>query len=303
MVGIVFFGAVSMGERGVLRQKLAATLAGNQRTHLLFDFDGTLFPLCPNPDEVRLDPTCRDALREISRSPQIILTGLTGRSVARAREMVGEDVPMAIVGSHGVEYQPRNGPVERHDFGPEMTACIDSFRAAALAFADQYADLGLVAETDKHGAVGINAASVPEEKRDAVLNAAKKVLSSFCTPGFELAQEGPFELELRPAALGKDFGIKTFIRPAPTEPVFFFCDSLGPHGTDRKAAELLNDRNRFKNGHVIMVRNGRNAPPPPEAACAPLDIIPSSQALGETLLSALDKVRNPGSPALRHDFL
>lgn len=68
-----------------------------------FDFDGTLAPICPLPDQVSMAPAIADAFTELTARLPVAL--ITGRSIADVRpRVVGS--PRWVVGNHGVEGMP-----------------------------------------------------------------------------------------------------------------------------------------------------------------------------------------------------
>ena len=76
----------------------------------LFDFDGTLAPLAPDPAGVGLPPPVR---RQLQALQQRVPVGIvTGRSLADMRERLGF-VPDYLIGNHGLEGVP--GERRRHE--------------------------------------------------------------------------------------------------------------------------------------------------------------------------------------------
>ena len=72
------------------------------RLGLMVDFDGTLAPIAPTPDEAAISPAALDALRRIV-GPIALVCVISGRALDDLAPKV--DLPGAtLVGSHGVEY-------------------------------------------------------------------------------------------------------------------------------------------------------------------------------------------------------
>lgn len=69
----------------------------------LFDFDGTLAPLAPDPAGVLLPPSVRHKLQALQRRAPVGI--VTGRSLADMRERLGF-VPDYLIGNHGLEGVP-----------------------------------------------------------------------------------------------------------------------------------------------------------------------------------------------------
>lgn len=68
-----------------------------------FDFDGTLAPICPLPDQVRMAPAIAGAFTALSARLPVAL--ITGRSIADVTPRL-EGSPRWVVGNHGVEGMP-----------------------------------------------------------------------------------------------------------------------------------------------------------------------------------------------------
>ncbi len=73
---------------------------------LILDFDGTLAPLCPHPDEAQLPRSTAEVLQKLQTRIPIAL--LTGRSVSDLTgKLLNTGVqPQFIVGNHGLEGLP-----------------------------------------------------------------------------------------------------------------------------------------------------------------------------------------------------
>lgn len=70
--------------------------------HLLvmLDFDGTLAPIVPRPEDARIPPATRETLEELARSQQVVLAFVSGREISDVRRLVGI-APAHYFGSHG----------------------------------------------------------------------------------------------------------------------------------------------------------------------------------------------------------
>ena len=77
------------------------------RLGLMVDFDGTLAPIAPTPDEAAISPVALDALRRIVPVVELVCV-ISGRAVADLAPRV--DLPgAALVGAHGVEFLDGRG--------------------------------------------------------------------------------------------------------------------------------------------------------------------------------------------------
>ena len=85
-------------------QALAALTADPTATALLFDVDGTLAPIVPNPDAARVPDATRAELRRLAGRYGLVAC-VSGRTGEVARAIVG--VPeLTYVGEHGLELEP-----------------------------------------------------------------------------------------------------------------------------------------------------------------------------------------------------
>ena len=77
------------------------------RLGLMVDFDGTLAPIAPTPDEAVISPAALDALQRIVPAIEMVCV-VSGRALADLTAKV--DLPGAtFVGNHGVEFLDGNG--------------------------------------------------------------------------------------------------------------------------------------------------------------------------------------------------
>ena len=84
-----------------------APLVDVPRLGLMVDFDGTLAPIAPTPDEAVISPAAFDALRRIAPAIEMVCL-ISGRALADLTARV--DLPGAtFVGSHGVEFLDAGG--------------------------------------------------------------------------------------------------------------------------------------------------------------------------------------------------
>lgn len=93
---------------------VARRLRAAGRIALFLDFDGTLAPICPHPEQVSLAPSTRRVLKRLARRRGVHLWIISGRRAAGVRRHVR--VPgIACVGLHGWERgaRPRKSETQR----------------------------------------------------------------------------------------------------------------------------------------------------------------------------------------------
>jgi len=102
-----------------------------------FDFDGTLAPIRPRPDDVHVSATIAMRLEKLARLRPVAI--VTGRRIDDVRERLGF-VPAWIVGNHGAEDE--GDPEE----GARALLALDPLRARLFARGDDLAGAGVVVE-------------------------------------------------------------------------------------------------------------------------------------------------------------
>lgn len=79
---------------------------------LFLDYDGTLTPIVPRPDQAFLPPAGVELLRRLCRHPQLRVAIISGRSVPQLQDFLAELLPenLVLCGLHGGEiYRPQTG--------------------------------------------------------------------------------------------------------------------------------------------------------------------------------------------------
>ena len=132
-----------------------------------FDFDGTLAPIRPRPDDVHVSATIALRLEKLARLRPVAI--VTGRSIADVRERLGF-VPAWIIGNHGAE----------DDGDPDAAAhahrALDALRERLRVRAHGLAGAGVVIE-DKGQSLALHFRTAPD--RDAASALIEDVLAGF----------------------------------------------------------------------------------------------------------------------------
>ena len=90
--------------------RVASRVAAAPAIALGLDFDGTLAPIRPRPEESALPPSARDALLRLVALPDVTVVVASGRALADLEARL--DLPGVIrIGSHGFERHLPDGPV------------------------------------------------------------------------------------------------------------------------------------------------------------------------------------------------
>jgi trehalose 6-phosphate synthase/phosphatase len=87
-----------------VRRRLAPWLGQRPTVALFLDYDGTLTPIVPRPQDARLGESARLSLEQAARTPNLDTVIVSGRSLEDVQNMVG--VPgLTYVGNHGFEIE------------------------------------------------------------------------------------------------------------------------------------------------------------------------------------------------------
>ena len=117
-----------------------------------FDFDGTLAPIRPRPDDVQVSATIALRLEKLARVRPVAI--VTGRRIADVRERLGF-APHWIIGNHGAE----------DDGDPDAAArafhALDALRERLRERADGLAGVGVVVE-DKGQSLALHFRTAPD---------------------------------------------------------------------------------------------------------------------------------------------
>jgi trehalose 6-phosphate synthase/phosphatase len=109
-----------------VRRRLHPWLAERPAVALFFDYDGTLTPIVDRPEDAVLSEVARRLLLQATRTPNLDVTIVSGRSLAGVKAMV--DLPgLTYVGNHGFEIEGpgiryRHPDLERYEHSVERAA-------------------------------------------------------------------------------------------------------------------------------------------------------------------------------------
>ena len=159
---------------------------GGQRLALYLDFDGTLVPLVPHPDDVRLPPAVRsDLIRLAGVVPVALVSGRDREDVARHVDIYG----LIYAGSHGFDIY---GPGLHYTVGDSFLPSLDG---AEVWLRESLADVeGALVERKRFG-IALHTRMVAPAFHQRVQEAAVAAFRAY--PGLRLT-EGKEVFELRP---------------------------------------------------------------------------------------------------------
>jgi len=169
---------------------------------LFLDLDGTLAPIAPRPQDVRLDDDHRGVLRRLARHLDGRLAILSGRTLADIDRILGGAVVPAA-GVHGLERRGEDGRVHRAAPSPGLAAA----RSVLKAFVEENPILLL---EDKGLSLGLHYRAAPQ------LGASSRALAERLAQAHGLAlQPGDMLMELRTPGANKGDALRAFMAEAP----------------------------------------------------------------------------------------
>ncbi|GBF04045.1 HAD family hydrolase [Deinococcus aerius] len=199
---------------------------------VLCDYDGTLAPIVPRPEEAWPEPGAREALSRLLAHPRHRAAIVTGRLAEQVRAFLNlPDLP--VVGLHGMEWP-----------GEELAARDPE---AIRLITARLPDVPGLRLEDKGWTLAVHTREVSRERQADVEEALDAVT---LPPGWEMIS-GKKVREFRPGGFGKGRAVERLARQDPHHlPVF-----LGDDVTDEEGFERL----RARGGVTIKVGEGETA--------------------------------------------
>ena len=203
------------------RDGLRALLADPADALVALDFDGTLSPIVPDPDDARAHPDVPPVLERLAgRGVRVAV--VTGRPAQLAVDRGGlAGVPgLVVLGHYGLERWE----------GGRVTSPPDASAVAAARsrLPELLADLGAPEGTwveDKGLAVAVHTRRAPDPS--AALDLLWSPLQSLAAETGLVVEPGRLVLELRPPGADKGAALRSLVESAETSAVVFVGDDLG----------------------------------------------------------------------------
>src|SRR5215468_4196205 len=203
------------------RDGLAALLGDPGRALIAVDFDGTLAPIVPDPEQARALPAAVDALRELT--PLIgTMAVITGRPALTAVEYGFLDqVPGIVVLGHYGRQRWQNGSLDAPPPPPGLAVARERLPALLAAAA---APDGTWVE-DKSDAVAVHTRRADDP--EAALERVREPLLRLAAETGLRAEPGRLVIELRPDGSDKGIALTALAAERPRSAVMFCGDDLG----------------------------------------------------------------------------
>ena len=208
------------------RDALAAILDRPGRTVIALDFDGTLAPIVPDPEQARAHPDAVAALAALA--PKVASVAVvTGRPASVAVRHGGfADVPglehLVVLGHYGAErWDAATGTVS----APAPHPGVAAVRAELPGLLDGLGarDGAWIEEKGRAVAVHTRRATDPQ----AAFEALRTPLTDLATRHGLIVEPGRLVLELRPPGMDKGVALRDHLAETAAESVLYAGDDLG----------------------------------------------------------------------------
>jgi trehalose 6-phosphate phosphatase len=266
---------------------LAALLARPERAVVALDFDGTLAPIVPDPEQARAHPGAAAALARLAPALAAVAV-VTGRPAGVAVRYGGfAGVPgldhMVVLGHYGAErWDARTGEVR----APGSHQGVAAARAELPGFLDRIGAWRGTWIEDKGGrAVAVHTRRT--EDPDAAFEALRKPLTELADAHGLMIEPGRYVLELRPPGMDKGVALAAYLRETDAACVLYAGDDLGDLAAFAAVAALRAE------GHPGVLVASAGTPETPRVLVDQADlVVPGPEgvvALLEALADALGR--------------
>ncbi|MER6124256.1 trehalose-phosphatase [Streptomyces sp. NPDC001795] len=208
------------------RDGLDAILARPDRAVLAFDFDGTLAPIVPDPDQARAHPDAVPALAALA--PKVasiaVVTGRPAGVAVRYGGFAGVSGldHLVVLGHYGAErWDARTGTVTAPSPHPGVAAV----RAELPGLLDEVGAWRGTWIEEKGRAVAVHTRRA--EDPQAAFEGLREPLADLAKRHGLIVEPGRLVLELRPPGMDKGVALLKYVRETGAEAVMYAGDDLG----------------------------------------------------------------------------
>jgi trehalose 6-phosphate phosphatase len=160
---------------------------------LFLDYDGTLAPIAPTPEEAVMSRENKQLLEKLSQMPDVQLVVISGRALSDVKRMVG--IPGIIYsGNHGWEIEGVDIHFESL-LSPEISAMFESIKYELAA---KLCDIQGAFIEDKGATLSVHYRLVPEDKQLLVKRLSHLTWQNYQKQNRIRVSPGKKVLEIRP---------------------------------------------------------------------------------------------------------
>ncbi len=199
-----------------------------RRVLLLFDYDGTLTPILPRPEDAVLDEGVRASLRALAAQERYLVGMVSGRSLGDLMERVG--LPeLLYAGNHGLEVRGLG-----LDFAhPGAAVAKDALDRVSRQLQVEFGGIPGVQVEHKGQSLTVHYRNVAEELTGTVEKATRAAADPYVRRGELRTTRGKMVVEVRPGVewdKGKAIAMVRGSFPEPPFPVYFGDDVTDEDG-------------------------------------------------------------------------
>ncbi|MEV0529699.1 trehalose-phosphatase [Streptomyces sp. NPDC050439] len=225
------------------REGLAALLARPGKAVIALDFDGTLAPIVPDPEQARAHPDAVPALAALA--PMVcsvaVVTGRPAGVAVRYGGLAG--VPglehLVVLGHYGAE---RWDAVSSTVHAAEPHPGVAAVRAELPGFLDTMGAWRGTWIEEKGRAVAVHTRRAADPQ--AAFEALREPLAELASRHGLIVEPGRLVLELRPPGMDKGVALADYVREVGAESVLYAGDDLGDLPAFAAVEKLRSDQVR-----------------------------------------------------------
>lgn len=205
-----------------------------------FDYDGTLVPIRPTPEEAIADEETRTALARLAAAPGTAVAVVSGRPLAQLRDLVPAE-QLWLVGLHGLEIAAPHGEILPTIDLDAASAALEPLRYAASEIAARREGVRI---EDKGATLVLHTRGASRREAIGAADEMRRIAEGI--PGFEV-MGGKEIVEARPAGTSKGTAMLRLLREAGGQTTLY----VGDDTTDEDAFAALEEA---ASGDAVTVR-------------------------------------------------
>ena len=191
---------------------VAPKIAQASRVLLACDFDGTLAPIAPRPEDARILPESVSALSKLAELPSCSVAIVSGRALADVRELAGLD-GVIFSGNHGMEIKGP-GVYAMDGAASSMRPVMQSLRQELAAIAGRYEGASV---EDKSLSLSVHYRLVQDHLESEFETVVRGACEDLVTSGDVIVVGGKKVLDIRPAVAWDKGRAMRFLRETADE--------------------------------------------------------------------------------------
>ena len=218
------------------RAGLAALLDHPEQALVALDFDGTLAPIVPDPEQARAHPGAVAALSRLGPAlgALAVITGRPAETAVRYGGFAGVDAlrRLVVLGAYGAErWSAADGEVRLPPPHPGVAAVREALPGVVAASAAPDASI-----EDKGRALAVHTRRTADPQ--GAFEALREPLHTLAERHGLIVEPGRFVLELRPPGMDKGAALRSVVAETGVRTVVYAGDDLGDLAAFDAVAEL-----------------------------------------------------------------